>query len=145
MGLKYLFLKYKGTPSREEHKPSFSILTTIKMNLLVEFTNPVNNGLHTFNLKNMNHELRVMNCEIQDTSYKLQNMRYELQANIWDSKYPLHRLMIVRYVTFAVEWLFGAESSPGKFNWIVVLTLKPTFYFSRCSVLLKWKKTLATG
>jgi hypothetical protein len=35
---KIYFLNFKGTPSREERKTSFSVLKTIEMNLLVEFT-----------------------------------------------------------------------------------------------------------
>jgi hypothetical protein len=47
---KTLFLaKLSRTPSREEHKTGFSVLTTIEMNFLGEFTNPVNTG--TFNFK----------------------------------------------------------------------------------------------
>jgi hypothetical protein len=32
------FLNFKGTPSREEHKTGFSVLTTNELNLLAEFT-----------------------------------------------------------------------------------------------------------
>jgi hypothetical protein len=35
---KLCFLNFKGIPSREEPKTSFSVLTTIELNLLVEFT-----------------------------------------------------------------------------------------------------------
>ncbi len=31
-------LNFKGTPSREEHKTGFSVLTTIQLNLPLEFT-----------------------------------------------------------------------------------------------------------
>jgi hypothetical protein len=32
---KDLFIKFKGTPSREEHKTSFSVLTNIELKFLV--------------------------------------------------------------------------------------------------------------
>jgi hypothetical protein len=35
---KSAFLNFKGTPSREEHKTGFSVLTTTELNLPVEFT-----------------------------------------------------------------------------------------------------------
>jgi hypothetical protein len=35
---KYLLFQNKGTPSRKEHKTGFSVLTTIDLNLLDEFT-----------------------------------------------------------------------------------------------------------
>jgi hypothetical protein len=41
---KNIFFKFKGTPSREEN-----VFTIIEMNLLVESTNPPNDGLPAFN------------------------------------------------------------------------------------------------
>jgi hypothetical protein len=46
-------MKFKGTLSREELKSGISFFTTIEMNLLVEFRDPANDGLRTFNLKKL--------------------------------------------------------------------------------------------
>ncbi len=48
---KDFFFIFKGSPSRKERKTCFSVLTTIELNLPVEFTNPANDGLRTINLK----------------------------------------------------------------------------------------------
>jgi hypothetical protein len=69
----------------------------------------------------MNHQLRFKSYELWTTLYKLQATRYELQASryelwatsfskIWDINPHLCRLLTVLYVTWAVEWLYGAES-----------------------------------
>ncbi len=62
--LEKFFFNFKGTVSREEYKTGFNVYTTIEMNLLVEFTNPANNGLvHLFS-ETVNHELRAKSCEL---------------------------------------------------------------------------------
>ncbi len=43
-----LFFKFKGTPSKAEHKTGFKILIKIEWILLVEFTNLANDRLRTF-------------------------------------------------------------------------------------------------
>jgi hypothetical protein len=48
---KYLLFGNKGTPSRKKDKTDFSVLTTIQLNLLDEFTYPANDGLRTMNLE----------------------------------------------------------------------------------------------
>ncbi len=68
----------KGSPLRKEHKTGFSVLTIIKLNLPVEFTNPANEELHTFILKKtMTQKLRFI-----VTSYKLCDISHELRAKV---------------------------------------------------------------
>jgi hypothetical protein len=62
---KNFFFKFKGTVSREEYETGFNVYTTIEMNLLVEFTNPANDGLRTFIYRTVN------------TSYELKATSYE--------------------------------------------------------------------
>jgi hypothetical protein len=42
-------------------------------------------------------------------SYELRDIMYELLAKIWDIRSRLRRRITVRYSTWAVEWLYGAE------------------------------------
>jgi hypothetical protein len=91
-------LNFKGTPSREEHKIGFSVLTTIELNLPVEFIKFCKRRAPYIEFKEtMNHQLRAKSYELkalsyepqhisklQVTSYELLNTSYELRAKICD-------------------------------------------------------------
>jgi hypothetical protein len=71
---RFLF-EFKGTPSRKEHKTGFSVVITIDLNLLIKFTNPANDGLCTFSLRN--HESQASSKNLQAMSY---DISYKLRA-----------------------------------------------------------------
>jgi hypothetical protein len=71
---------FKETPSRQKHKTSFGVLTTIEMNLQVELHNTANDGLRTFNSIDFStsHELQAMSLKQQAESFELQATSYKL-------------------------------------------------------------------
>jgi hypothetical protein len=68
------FLNFKGTPSREEHKTGFSVLTTIELNLLVEFTRFCKRRPpYIYFKETLNHKLRAKSYELKALSYELRH------------------------------------------------------------------------
>jgi hypothetical protein len=61
------FLKFKGTPSRGEHKKDFCVLTTTKIENWTCWSNSNSTMAPYLNLV----ELRTMSCELQAMSYEL--------------------------------------------------------------------------
>ncbi len=82
---------FKETPSREKHKTSFGVLTTIELNLQVELTKSckrraAHSQINRFFYKSRatSYELkatsfRASSFELQATSYELQVMSYEIR------------------------------------------------------------------
>ncbi len=65
---------FKETPSREKHKTSFGVLTTINWICRLNWQNPANDGLRTFNAINFStsHEMQATSLKPQAASFKLQ-------------------------------------------------------------------------
>jgi hypothetical protein len=80
---------FKETPSREKHKTSFDVLTTIELNLQVELTKSCKRraGYIQFNRffyksRATSYELKATSCEFQASSYELRGTSYELRYEI---------------------------------------------------------------
>jgi hypothetical protein len=91
---------FKETPSREKHKTSFGVLTTISLNLQVELTKSCKRRAAyiqfnrffyksrattslkaqaaSFKLQATSYKLQVMSYEIRNMSYELRDMRYKI-------------------------------------------------------------------
>jgi hypothetical protein len=114
---------FKETPSREKHKTSFGVLTTIKLNLQVELTKSCKRrAARTFNSIDFStsHELQATSLKPQAASFKLQASSYELRATSYelrDTKYEL------RYTRFKI--------APAPADECTVQVLYRTF-ISRC-------------
>jgi hypothetical protein len=83
---------FKETPSREKHKTSFGVLTTIELNLQVELTKSCKRraaysqfNRFFFKSRTTNYELKATSCELRASSYELRTTSYELR----DTKYEL--------------------------------------------------------
>jgi hypothetical protein len=83
---------FKETPSREKHKTSFGVFTTIELNLQVELTKSCKRRaayiqLNRFFYKSRatNYELKATSCELQASSYELRATSYELR----DKRYEI--------------------------------------------------------
>jgi hypothetical protein len=79
---------FKETPSREKHKTSFGILTTIELNLQVELTKSckrraayIQFNRFFYKSRATSYKLKAKSCsfKLQATSYELQVMSYEIQ------------------------------------------------------------------
>jgi hypothetical protein len=78
------YLNFKGTPSREEHKIGFSVLTTIELNLPVEFTKFCKRRTPYIEFKkNMKHQLRAKSYELKALSYELRHI-YKLRVTSYE-------------------------------------------------------------
>ncbi len=90
---------FKETPSREKHKTSFGVLTTIELNLQVELTNPANDGLRTFNSIDFStsHGLQATSLKPQSASFKFQATSYELQVMSYETQNMSYELRDTRY------------------------------------------------
>ncbi len=62
----------------------------------------------------MNHKLRAMSYDTsykqRVTSYDLLHTSNKLRANLWHEKSCLRQLLMVRYGTWTVVWVYGAKS-----------------------------------
>jgi hypothetical protein len=70
-------MNFKGTPSREEHKIGFSVLTTIELNLPVEFTKFCKRRapyIEFLKKPCMNHQLRAKSYTVTRTDAKFQHI-----------------------------------------------------------------------
>jgi hypothetical protein len=83
---------FKATPSRDKHKTSFGVLTTIELNLQVELTKSckrraayIQFSRFLYKSRATSSELKATSCELQASSYELRATNYELR----DTKYEL--------------------------------------------------------
>ncbi len=86
---------FKETPSREKHKTSFGVLTTIELNLQVELNKNFKRRAAYIQFNRLfyksgatSYELKATSCELQASSYELQvmsyNTKYELRAKRYE-------------------------------------------------------------
>jgi hypothetical protein len=73
-------LIFKETPSREKHKTTFGVLTTIELNLQVALTKSCKRraAYIQFNRFSTSHELQATSLKPQAKSFKLQATSYKL-------------------------------------------------------------------
>jgi hypothetical protein len=74
--MNYIVAKFKGTPSQEEHKIGFSVLTTIELNLPVEFTKFCKRRAPYIEFK------ETTNQQLPAKSYERKALSYELRHNL---------------------------------------------------------------
>jgi hypothetical protein len=102
---KYLLFSIKCTPSRKEHKTSFSILTTTELNLPAEFTKSCKWQAPYISFKEtMIHKLRAKSHELKALSYEL---RYKLHATSYELQITSFEKQVTsfkrRYVTCKIQ------------------------------------------
>jgi hypothetical protein len=76
---------FKETPSREKHKTSFGVLTTIELNLQVELTKSCKQRAAYIQCNKFFNKSRATSYELNATSRELQASSYELR----DTSYEL--------------------------------------------------------
>jgi hypothetical protein len=69
---------FKETPSREKHKTSFGVLTTIELNLQVELTKSCKRRAAYIQLNRFFYKSRATSLKQQAASFKFQATSYKL-------------------------------------------------------------------
>ena len=124
---------FKETPSREKHKTSFGVLTTIELNLQVELTKSCkwraayiqfNRFFHKSRVTS--YELKATSCELQATSYELQVMSYEIRDMSYELRDTRYKIAPAPADECTVQpctvvWLYGADvyRTLIEFSWLL--------------------------
>jgi hypothetical protein len=90
---------FKETPSREKHKTSFGVLTTIELNLQVELTKSCKRRAAYIEFSRFFYKSRTTSSELQATSCELQASSYELQVMSFEIRNMSYELRDTRYKT----------------------------------------------
>jgi hypothetical protein len=87
----------KETPSREKHKTSFGVLTTIELNLQVELTKSCKRQAAYIKFNRFFYKSRATSYEPQAASFKLEATSYELQVMSYEIRDMSYKLRDTRY------------------------------------------------